>query len=185
MDGKHTLAGLFDYNHTGTLNFEQFTQLWAYVTQWTQVFQQIDRDRSGNLDPNEVKQALTNYGAFAFRLLSLLVRAGYRLSDQFYRVLFSKFDRTGSGKFLFDDFVQVIRANLSSLMVILSCAGVHCATTADRCVPQEGHASSGCHHAAIRRVPANDAIDQSVSEYISCSQHTCFYLRACRSSVCS
>uniref|UniRef100_A0A8C2T2X8 Programmed cell death 6 n=1 Tax=Coturnix japonica TaxID=93934 RepID=A0A8C2T2X8_COTJA len=55
------------------------------------VFQRVDKDRSGVISDTELQQALSN---------------GYRLSDQFYDTLIRKFDRQGKGQVAFDDFIQ-------------------------------------------------------------------------------
>ncbi|XP_004412072.1 PREDICTED: programmed cell death protein 6-like isoform X2 [Odobenus rosmarus divergens] len=57
------------------------------------VFQRVDKDRSGVISDNELQQALSN-------------GFGYRLSDQFHDILICKFDREGWGQIAFDDFIQ-------------------------------------------------------------------------------
>ena len=86
------MIGMFDRDHTGTINFQEFGALWKYVTDWQTTFRSYDRDNSGSIDKNELKTALTSFG--------------YRLSDRFYDILIRKFDRTGSGTVAFDDFIQ-------------------------------------------------------------------------------
>lgn len=56
-------------------------------------FRSFDRDNSGNIDLNELKQALTTFG--------------YRLSDRFYSMILRKYDRDGRGTIYFDSFVQL------------------------------------------------------------------------------
>jgi len=87
------MIGMFDRDGDGTINFEEFVQLWKYVTDWTQTFRGYDRDNSGNIDKSELMTALTSFG--------------YRLSDQFYNMMIRKFDRSGTGKVYFDDFIQL------------------------------------------------------------------------------
>lgn len=86
------MIGMFDRDGSGTINFQEFTQLWKYVTDWQNTFRSYDRDSSGTIDRNELKTALTNFG--------------YRLSDRFYDILVRKFDRMGRGTVAFDDFIQ-------------------------------------------------------------------------------
>ncbi|XP_057224346.1 programmed cell death protein 6 isoform X2 [Malurus melanocephalus] len=85
-----SILGMFDRENKGGVNFNEFTGVWKYVTDWQNVFRTYDRDNSGMIDKNELKQALT----------------GYRLSDQFYDILIRKFDRQGRGQVAFDDFIQ-------------------------------------------------------------------------------
>ena len=87
------LLGMFDRDNSGTINFEEFAQLWRYVNDWLNCFRSFDRDNSGSIDKNELKQTLTTFG--------------YRLSDQFYDILMRKFDRESKGSINFDDFIQL------------------------------------------------------------------------------
>nr|XP_054497610.1 programmed cell death protein 6 isoform X1 [Agelaius phoeniceus] len=87
-----SILGMFDRENKGGVNFNEFTGVWKYITDWQNVFRTYDRDNSGMIDKNELKQALTGFG--------------YRLSDQFYDILIRKFDRQGKGQVAFDDFIQ-------------------------------------------------------------------------------
>ena len=94
-DDKSTDAdspGMFDKRQSGTVNFEEFGALWKYVTDWQNCFRSFDRDNSGNIDRNELKTALTNFG--------------YRLNDNIIDMLIRKYDRAGRGTIYFDDFIQ-------------------------------------------------------------------------------
>ncbi|XP_029041571.1 apoptosis-linked gene-2 isoform X2 [Osmia lignaria lignaria] len=86
------MIGMFDKNQKGTVSFEEFGALWKYVTDWQNCFRSFDRDNSGNIDRNELKTALINFG--------------YRLSDQIIDTLIRKYDRAGRGTIYFDDFIQ-------------------------------------------------------------------------------
>lgn len=110
------MIGMFDRDHTGTINFQEFGALWKYVTDWQTTFRSYDRDNSGSIDKGELKTALTSFG--------------YRLSDRFYDILIRKFDRTGSGTVAFDDFIQccvVIQVRVYVCVVMgVSCSGTVC-----------------------------------------------------------
>ncbi|XP_008203781.1 programmed cell death protein 6 [Nasonia vitripennis] len=86
------MIGMFDKKNTGTVNFEEFGALWKYVTDWQNCFRSFDRDNSGNIDRNELKNALVSFG--------------YRLSDTIIDTLMRKYDRAGRGTIYFDDFIQ-------------------------------------------------------------------------------
>jgi len=92
FDKSDPATGMFDKKQTGTVSFEEFGALWKYVTDWENCFRSFDRDNSGNIDRNELKTALTNFG--------------YRLSDQIIDMLIRKYDRAGHGTIYFDDFIQ-------------------------------------------------------------------------------
>ncbi|XP_026863055.1 programmed cell death protein 6 isoform X2 [Electrophorus electricus] len=83
---------MFDRDNKGGVNFNEFAGVWKYITDWQSIFRTYDRDNSGFIDKNELKQALTGFG--------------YRLSDQFYNTLIEKFDRQRKGQVAFDDFIQ-------------------------------------------------------------------------------
>jgi len=86
------MIGMFDHDNSSTINFNEFKSLWNFITQWEKVFRGFDEDKSGSIDKNELRKALTTFG--------------YRLSDRFYDLLIKKFDRTGRGTVAFDDFIQ-------------------------------------------------------------------------------
>lgn len=58
------IAGMFDRDNSGTVNFQEFSALWKYVTDWQNCFRGYDRDNSGAIDRNELKTAITNFGVF-------------------------------------------------------------------------------------------------------------------------
>ncbi|KAF5277863.1 hypothetical protein FQA39_LY06015 [Lamprigera yunnana] len=86
------VSSMFDRQNRGAINFEDFGALWRYVTDWQKCFRSFDRDNSGNIDKQELSNALRSFG--------------YRLSDSLVSNLVRKFDRHGSGTILFDDFIQ-------------------------------------------------------------------------------
>lgn len=83
---------MFDKQNRGVISFEDFGALWKYVSDWQNCFRSFDRDNSGNIDKEELKNALTAFG--------------YRLSDEIVTIMVQKFDRFGRGTILFDDFIQ-------------------------------------------------------------------------------
>ncbi|ERE69455.1 programmed cell death protein 6 [Cricetulus griseus] len=85
-----SIVSIFDRENKAGVNFSEFTGV--YITDWQNVFLAYDRDISGMIDKNELKQALSG--------------SGYRLSDQFCDILIRKFDRQGRGQIEFDDFIQ-------------------------------------------------------------------------------
>jgi len=45
---------MFDRDHSGTIDLQEFQGLWTYLSQWRGIFEQFDRDRSGTIDANEL-----------------------------------------------------------------------------------------------------------------------------------
>lgn len=80
------MVAMFDKTQKGQLGFEEFKQLWKYIEDWRQCFQSFDKDKSGNINKEELKQALTTFG--------------YQLSDAFYDLLMIKFVKGAQGKLL-------------------------------------------------------------------------------------
>ncbi|CAH8864995.1 unnamed protein product [Trichobilharzia szidati] len=85
------MIAMFDKDMNGTMNLEEFNQLFTFVQQWQTCFRNYDRDRSGTIDVNEFQTALSSFG--------------YRLSPQFITLLIRKFDRHRRGSISFDDFI--------------------------------------------------------------------------------
>nr|XP_038031376.1 programmed cell death protein 6 isoform X4 [Anas platyrhynchos] len=54
-----SILGMFDRENKGGVNFNEFTGVWKYITDWQNVFRTYDRDNSGMIDKHELKQALT------------------------------------------------------------------------------------------------------------------------------
>jgi Ca2+-binding EF-hand superfamily protein len=75
------MMNLFDKDGSGTINFHEFSALWKYIKDWQQCFQSFDRDRSGSIDKQELKQALYQFG--------------YNVSDRLVEQTIKKFDRSG------------------------------------------------------------------------------------------
>ena len=56
------MISMFDRNNSSTIDFEEFASLWKYIDDWQKCFRTFDRDNSGSIDKNELKQALTAFG---------------------------------------------------------------------------------------------------------------------------
>ncbi|KAF8560574.1 hypothetical protein P879_08618 [Paragonimus westermani] len=78
------MVSMFDQDMNGTMNCQEFAQLFNYVQRWMACFRQYDTDRSGTISAQELQTALTSFG--------------FRLSPQFIHLLIRKFDRTRRGQ---------------------------------------------------------------------------------------
>ena len=83
------MIAMLDRDYSGKMGFNEFKELWAVISQWHQTFVTFDRDRSGNIDPGEMNQALIAFG--------------YRLSPQAFNVLMGRY--SVNGQVAFDDFI--------------------------------------------------------------------------------
>ena len=55
-------TGIFDRDQSGTINFQEFQQLWQYIQQWKGVFDRYDQDKSGQIESHELHTALVQMG---------------------------------------------------------------------------------------------------------------------------
>ena len=56
--------GMFDRDHSGTIDLQEFQGLWTYLSQWRGIFEQFDRDRSGTIDANELNTGNSLFSLF-------------------------------------------------------------------------------------------------------------------------
>jgi len=57
-----TMIGMFDRSNTGRIDVTQFSQLFAFINQWTEAFKRADSDRSGSIAVNELQPVLQQQG---------------------------------------------------------------------------------------------------------------------------
>jgi Ca2+-binding EF-hand superfamily protein len=55
------VSDLFDKNSSGSIDLNEFQQLYDYINQWKAVFESFDSDRSGRIEQNELNQGKTIY----------------------------------------------------------------------------------------------------------------------------
>lgn len=86
------MIGLFDRDFSGSIDINEFGQLWGFINQWRQVFNSYDNDRSGNISHQELHRAFT--------------QLGYRLSSNFVNVAMYKFDTDLRRSLTFEGFIS-------------------------------------------------------------------------------
>jgi Ca2+-binding EF-hand superfamily protein len=82
---------MFDTNRSGTIGYDEFCNLWAFLGSWRALFERFDVDGSGGIGEDEYSQALLAFG--------------YHLSAKFVGSMFKVFSK-GRGEMGFDVFVQ-------------------------------------------------------------------------------
>ncbi|KAK9702855.1 hypothetical protein K7432_011038 [Basidiobolus ranarum] len=87
------MINMFDRDDNGTINYQEFCGLWKYIEDWKRCFMGFDKDQSGSIDQNELKNAMITFG--------------YNLSDKFLSMMIRKYDKKGTGNITFDNFIQV------------------------------------------------------------------------------
>ncbi|XP_048224438.1 programmed cell death protein 6 isoform X3 [Perognathus longimembris pacificus] len=65
-----SIISMFDRENKAGVNFSEFTGVWKYITDWQNVFRTYDRDNSGMIDKNELKQALSGFGSLTSSMTS-------------------------------------------------------------------------------------------------------------------
>jgi len=87
------MIGMFDKDKTGTIDVNEFEQLYTYINQWLGVFRTYDRDQSGHIEEVELAQALQ--------------QMGFRFSPDFIKLLLAKSDLQNHQKMSVDQFIVV------------------------------------------------------------------------------
>ncbi|GKV27640.1 hypothetical protein SLEP1_g36784 [Rubroshorea leprosula] len=90
----HLLMFLFTNSNAGKIGPKEFTSLFYSLQNWRAIFEKFDKDRSGRIDTNELRDAL----------LSL----GFAVSPVVLELLVSKFDKTGgkNKSIEYDNFIE-------------------------------------------------------------------------------
>lgn len=85
------MIGMFDHDKSGTIDINEFQQLFNYINQWLNVFRNYDRDQSGAIEEHELAQALQ--------------QMGFRFSPDFVRMLIHKSDLENHKLMTVDQFI--------------------------------------------------------------------------------
>ncbi|KAJ8975138.1 hypothetical protein NQ317_015272 [Molorchus minor] len=85
------MIGMFDTDHTGTIDVNEFQLLFGYINQWLSVFKNYDRDSSGSIEEAELAQAFQ--------------QMGFRFSPEFVKFLISKSDLKNHKQITVDQFI--------------------------------------------------------------------------------
>lgn len=94
---------LHDRDQTGSISFAEFESLHLFLTNMRQSFQFFDADRSGQLDLNEIHQAVT--------------RAGFELDQHAFYATCKAFDPDRTGKLGEPEFIALT-------LFLQSCKGI-------------------------------------------------------------
>lgn len=90
-DACRLMIGMFDRDHGNSIDIHEFQQLWQYLQQWQKIFQDVDRNRSGYIEQDELQQALS--------------AMGYQLSPEFIRIAVARFDYSRQNRISLDSFI--------------------------------------------------------------------------------
>lgn len=86
------MIGIFDRDQSGTINFQEFQQLWHYINQWKGAFDRYDQDRSGAIEGHELHRAFAEMG--------------FNVSGNFVGLVLKRFDSFGQRSLKLDSFIQ-------------------------------------------------------------------------------
>lgn len=84
---------MFNKDHSGMINVDEFQHLYKFVNQWLQTFRSFDKDQSGVIEEPEVSQAFQ--------------QMGYRFSNEFIRFLIEKADKVSKKHISVDQFILI------------------------------------------------------------------------------
>lgn len=91
----HLIVRMFDEDGDHAINFQEFKKLWSYLYDYREIFNQFDRDASGDINLSEFQRALRSFG--------------YRLSGPCIKTIFAKYSRSSRSRrehvISFDKFV--------------------------------------------------------------------------------
>eukprot|EP01103_Thecamoeba_quadrilineata_P007582 TRINITY_DN17438_c0_g1_i1.p1 TRINITY_DN17438_c0_g1~~TRINITY_DN17438_c0_g1_i1.p1 ORF type:complete len:329 (-),score=63.39 TRINITY_DN17438_c0_g1_i1:63-1025(-) len=98
------MVEMFDRDHNGTIDFNEFTYLFKYIQSVRESFDQADLNKKGKLDANGVERALQN------------ARLGLTDSRSSLPKLMRRFDKRNTGYMTFEQFLQtaILLATLRS-----------------------------------------------------------------------
>ncbi|XP_050313222.1 peflin [Anthonomus grandis grandis] len=85
------MIGMFDKDKTGTINANEFQQLYNYINEWLTTFRMYDKDQSGNIEEAELTQAFQ--------------QMGYRFTPEFMTFLIQRSDLKDHKKMSIDQFI--------------------------------------------------------------------------------
>uniref|UniRef100_A0A1B0D4A2 EF-hand domain-containing protein n=1 Tax=Phlebotomus papatasi TaxID=29031 RepID=A0A1B0D4A2_PHLPP len=85
------MIGMFDQDHSGTIDINEFDKLYNYINQWLNAFKSYDRDQSGHIDEGELSSAFQ--------------QMGFRFSQDFIRFLVHKSDPKNHREISVDQFI--------------------------------------------------------------------------------
>eukprot|EP01135_Chromosphaera_perkinsii_P009027 Nk52_evm45s1569 gene=Nk52_evmTU45s1569 len=90
METCRLLIAMLDRDFNGTLNFNEFREVWNAVNMWKQNFVNLDRNMSGTIESHELDQAIRSLG--------------YNVGPQTMNVIMRRYSE--QGRVSFDDYVS-------------------------------------------------------------------------------
>jgi len=90
IETTRSMVALMDFDHSGKLGFEEFSELWNDLRNWKANFKKYDKDNSGTFNSHELRDCLRSIG--------------YRVSNDAFWSIVMRYARK-DGSIEFDDFV--------------------------------------------------------------------------------
>eukprot|EP00744_Colponema_vietnamica_P022018 GILI01031578.1.p1 GENE.GILI01031578.1~~GILI01031578.1.p1 ORF type:complete len:141 (-),score=17.19 GILI01031578.1:142-510(-) len=85
---------MFDSNHSGQINFEEFQALHPFIQKMTLTFKSRDKSGNGRIEMSELRATLLD--------------SGYSIDNATFGILMAKFDSEKRNTLGFEDYVQLI-----------------------------------------------------------------------------
>ncbi|MBN3271193.1 SORCN protein, partial [Polyodon spathula] len=118
------MISMLDRDCSCKMGFNEFKELWAVLSAWKQHFMTMDKDRSGTVDPEEMRQSIASMGYHInpnalvvilkrFSIHGMIAFDDYVACCIKLRTLTDAFRRRdqsqqGVASFTYDDFIQCI-----------------------------------------------------------------------------
>ena len=97
-DACRMMIDMFDQNASGSIDVNEFQQLFNSINQWRAIFESYDEDRSGTIEQSELSQGLQ--------------QMGYGFTTTFVEGLLAKYDPS-TRQLTLDNFIAVSYTHLT------------------------------------------------------------------------
>jgi len=93
LESCRSLISVVDEDESGKMGFQEFKELWITIRKWKAIFNNYDKDKSGDMNLYELREALQ--------------AAGFKLSNRVLKAVAMRFNNK-KGRISFDDFLQIL-----------------------------------------------------------------------------
>ena len=83
---SNVFTDIHDHDKTGTININEFQQLFQSINQWKAVFESHDHDRSGRIEQNELNQGEIFITAFHWVYVVIVLNT-YSMQNRLLQVV--------------------------------------------------------------------------------------------------
>lgn len=104
------MIGMFDKDRTGTINVNEFQELYTYINNWLTTFRMYDKDQSGSIEEAELSLGKKNssyniQGVKMFSVVLAFQQMGFRFTPEFTKFLIERSDLKYHKNMSIDQFI--------------------------------------------------------------------------------